>query len=254
MAHSDDGDGWDNFEWDSRGASDGTDSSSHSTNGRARLEGADDEGAPAGEGRWISSGGVLRWEESDEAAAAEHVTLRVEAESRWADDDIDLPTGAPSRLRLRAMRAWLARQRLLEQEAQGAVLLERRQRHADEDRAEAISSDAYDPLNLALAEHQAGAAEYEGMLETLADIENHAGLDRVLIEFYLWLGERIAVLAQAPEAPAEFRSAALAAEPESPTPHTTPTPLTHAEWRGRAAATLAARRHAERVSAPEPEE
>jgi hypothetical protein len=248
MTSGDDGKHWDAFDRETWGQGDGTPPAS--ANGHLAPEADDEDAVPSG-GQWVSQGGVLHWEEPDDAERASRASLRSEAESHWGDDTIALPLGAPPRLRLRAMRAWLARQQLLAQEAQGVVLLERRREQEDASEDEATGGDPCAPLNVALAEQQAVAAEYERMLEVLADLENHAGLDRVLIEFYLWLGDGIAALAQAPEATEDFRAAALLAELEARPSRTPSTPLTHAEWRGRADATLAARRHAERVSAPE---
>ena len=167
---------------------------------------------------------------------------------------MDLPLGAPPRLRLRAMRAWLARRRELEQEAQGLVLLERRRLREEDGFDDPRQDDPYHPLNLELAEHQAAAAEYERLLEMLAELESHSGLDRVLVEFYLWLGERVGALALAAEATPDFRAAALLGEVEEPRAAPAPTPTSHAEWRGQADAVLSARRHAERVTAPEEDE
>ncbi|MBF6591960.1 MAG: hypothetical protein IVW57_15735 [Ktedonobacterales bacterium] len=252
-----DGNGWDAFDRNAWGGAD-TDAAGR-PNGTNRHATEDDEPATS-EGRWVTSGGVLRWEEPDDVNRPERPNLRAEAESRWAADQVDLPIGAPPGLRIRAMRAWLARQRLLEQEAQGVVLLERRHlREGEEDRRDEGQDEPrptaeISPLDLALAERQAAASEYERMLEALTDLESHAGQARVLVEFYLWLNERIATLALAPQAPEDFKAAALLAEPETARATPAPTPLSAAEWRGQADAVTAARRHAERVSAPEPEE
>ena len=243
----------DAFDWTTWGTSDadGPDrSETPAANGHQPID--DDEQPKVEEGRWVRSGGTLQWEE---AADGERVTLRGEAHSRWADDDVDLPLGASQRLRVRAMRAWLARRRELEQEAQGLILLERRHQREEEGFDDPQQEDQYSPLNLALTERQAAATEYERLLEALADFENHSGLDRVLVELYLWLGERIGALAMAPEATADFRAAALVAAVESSASVTrAPSPLSHAEWRGQAEAVLAARRHAERITSPEPED
>src|SRR5258705_7721324 len=75
-------------------------------------------------GHWESVGGVLRWEGPEDGA--QPPTLPEEARSQWAAEQIDLPPGAPDPARLRATRAWLARQRVLEGEALGQVLYERR--------------------------------------------------------------------------------------------------------------------------------
>jgi hypothetical protein len=266
MTSGDGGNTWDAFDWDAWGQGDGQGeggTAPGAANGHLRPDAGDEEEVPAG-GQWVHQGGTLRWEEAEEGEPGQRGGgpagggLRTEAASQWADEHIALPLGAPPRLRLRAMRAWLARQQILAQEAQGVVLLERRREQEAAEEAgedEATGGDPFAPLNLALAEQQAAAAEFEGMLEALAELENHAGMDRVLVEFYLLLGERIAALAQAAEATEDFRAMALVATPEEPPTQTTPpTPLTHAEWRGRAEAALAARRHAERVTSPEEEE
>lgn len=216
---------------------------------------AEEDGPPASEGQWITRGGVLHWEEPDDADP-DRVDLRREAGSRWALDDIELPLGAPARPRIRAMRAWLARRRLLEQDAQGAVLLERRQLQgngdAEEERRRPLPEEG--PLDSALAEYQAAATEYERILEALSEFESHSGLERVLVELYLWLTERVAELAAAPEAPDDFQPGVLLAQIERPVPARRPTVLAREEWSGRAGAVLAARRHVERVSAPETDE
>jgi hypothetical protein len=248
MANGNSGDNWEKYNWQTWGEGGEPDEDLPRPNGHAAPE--EDERPATGEGRWVRSGGIVRWEESEEGGA-EHVTLRGEAASRWADDDVDLPLGVPPRVRLRAMRAWLARRQELEQEAQGVVLLERRRLREEGGAEEPRPGEEQDALSLALAEHQAAAAEYEQLLEALADLESHSGLERVLVEFYLWIAERMATLAQAPEAPADFRAAALVAEPEAPKKQPKPTPLSHAEWTGRAEAVLSSRRRAERVTAPE---
>jgi hypothetical protein len=253
MADGNGVDGWDAFDWNGLDDGDHDGTPADSANGHTAPSQDQAPATPEGqtsEGHWIRSGGILRWEEGDEGSG-ERVTLRSEAASHWADDDLDLPLGAPPRVRLRAMRAWLARRQELEQEAQGMVLLERRRLREEGGEPEPARGIEHHPLSLALAEHQAAAAEYERLLEALAELESHSGLDRVLIEFYLCITESLAVLALAPEAPADFRAAALVAEPESPRQQPVPTPLSRAEWHGRAEAVLGARRRAERVTTPE---
>ena len=49
------------------------------------------------------------------------------------------------------------------------------------------------PLDIALAEHQAAAAEYESLLAALDEVGMHSGPGRVLVEYHFLLGDRIAV-------------------------------------------------------------
>src|SRR5262245_26810055 len=67
--------------------------------------GARSEGA-GGEGRWVSQGGVLRWEAGEGERDVEDA--QAEVKSRWAEEEIELPQGAPDTLRIRAAHAWLA--------------------------------------------------------------------------------------------------------------------------------------------------
>jgi hypothetical protein len=263
------GDDWDAFDWATWGEAPAEDG--HGAVGRmrdelSRLSKAGDErrsdideDAPAAKGgAWVSQGGILRWEgeEDDEESGG----IRAEAESRWAADEVDLPPGAPDTLRIRSTRAWLARQRQLEAEAVGMLLLERRKLAAagseDPQRATGESEDA--PLDLALAEHTAAMQEYEQVLELLAEMAAHSGPSRLLVELHLALTERLAALASAPEAPAGFAARVLLAEVEgeeaAEDERTIPTPHSTAEWQGQAAALLAARKRVEFVSAPEPED
>jgi hypothetical protein len=198
---------------------------------------ADEERAPAG---WVSAGGVVRWEEPDEVSD----DPRVEAESPLAADELDLPQGAPDAPRVRAVHAWIVRQRTAQHEAIGALLLQQRERHADEEaqdspgrRRSRRGAHESSPLELAIAEHQATADEYDVLLETLDELAAHSGAGQVLVEFYLWLAEHLADLAAAPEAAAE-----------------TPTNLAEAAWHGRAQAALGVRGRVERVTAPPPED
>lgn len=209
----------------------------------------EEEGAPTGAGRWISRGGVLVWEES-EAVAAEPAA---EAESRWAEDEIELPPGAPAVTRIRAVRAWLLAHRQREHEALGMLLLEQRQMQpAEEQPAARRGVRELSPLELAMAEHEAAANEFESLLEALANLETHTGPQRVLVEYYLAVADRLAELANAPEAPADF------APHLRTTPHTAQpaqvSPRAGAEWQGRASAIVQTRRRIERVTAPETEE
>lgn len=261
-------DGWDTFDWGAWGAEASDDGLSGSDgHHRAADSGAyaEDEDVTAPrrrvEGKWVSQGGVLNWEEPESALSQEEPSIREEAESVWAADEVDLPAGAPDSARVRAARAWLAKQRQLEVDAMGVLLLERRDIYgADELESGAPGRVTREdnPLDLALAEHQAAVEEYEMMLSALDDILTHTGPARALVEYYLWLGERLAELAQAPEAPAGFAARLLlapiedeeTAEPGEPAP----TPRAAAEWQGRAEAVTQARRRIERVTAPEPED
>ncbi|HLY31745.1 MAG TPA: hypothetical protein VKQ36_12010 [Ktedonobacterales bacterium] len=245
---------------------------------------ADD--SDAAEGRWVTRGGVVQWEEPDTRDVTEFPNLREDAASRWAENDIMLPLGAPERLRVRAMRAWLARSRLREDEAQGMLLLERRRLFgadgADENDPDATvparrrrASEEH-PLDLALAERQASSEEYERLLEALEDLRAHSGADRTLVEFYLLVTDRLATLAAEPAAASALAAAtdasadenafanpldratllALLPEGQAPTPDLEHplAPRAVREWHGRTHAVLQARRHTERLTAPEPEE
>lgn len=257
-------DGWDGFDFDAWGvepSSDGLNGSDgHRATGRDDVE-DDDIAVPRSrpEGKWVSQGGVLNWEEPDDADQLE-LDIREEARSVWAADEVDLPPGAPDTARVRAARAWLAKQRQLEVDAMGILLLERREIYGDEPEPAATGRPAREdnPLDLALAEHQAAVEEYESMLVALDDILAHNGPARALVEYYLWLGERLAVLAQAPAAPTGFAASLLLApieDEESAGPgKPAPTPRASAEWKGRAEAVTQARRRVERVTAPEPED
>lgn len=201
----------------------------------------------------------MRWERPGEVDEEEALDAASEASSPWAKDEIELPPGAPEVLRARAARAWLLRQRTLELDAMGVLLLERRRLHEarGEAEGEAPAEDPL-PLALALAEHQAAIEEYERLLAEMDDIASHIGPARVLVEFYLHVMERLAELAAQPEAPAEFADALLAAQVEGEenvrAGATPPTPHSTAVWRGRAEAALQVRRRVERVTAPEPED
>lgn len=250
------GDGWDAFDWQTWGEEQQADDS-----GQDAEAGEPGQPAEPGAGRWVSEGGVMRWERPGEIDEEEALDAASEASSPWAKDEIELPPGAPEVLRARAARAWLLRQRTLELDAMGVLLLERRRLHeagsAGEAEGEAPAEDPL-PLALALAEHQAAIEEYERLLAEMDEIASHSGPARVLVEFYLGVMERLAELAAQPEAPAEFADALLAAQVEGeenvqsgaapPSPHST------AVWRGRAEAALQVRRRIERVTAPEPED
>lgn len=270
MPGSRDDNGWDTFDFAAWGA----EAPGDELNGRSERHDASESvdhyadeddsersvpDRPAG--KWVSQGGVLNWEEPEELGEQGEPTIREEAESVWAADDVDLPAGAPDTARVRAARAWLARRRQREVDALGMLLLERREIYDEEEPESDIKGRTQredNPLDLALAEHQAAVEEYEAMLAALDDIIAHNGPARALVEFYLWLGERLAELARAPEAPAGFAASLLlapvedeeSAEPGEPAPM----PRASAEWQGRAEAVTQARRRVERVTAPEPED
>lgn len=264
MQDNHNGSGWDAFDWNtwSEAAADGG-ASGEQPGTPARGE--QPEAGEAGErGRWVSEGGVMRWERPGEIDEEEPTDAASEANSSWATDAVELPPGAPEGLRVRAARAWMLRQRTLESEAVGYLLLERRklqETHAGEAGGppeREVEPPADDPMSLALAEHQAAIEEYERLLGELDEIAAHNGPARVLVEFYLHLTERLAELASAPEAPAEFADALLLAQVEdeeaAESGRPVPTPRSHAEWQGRAEAVTQTRRRVERVTAPEPED
>src|SRR5690348_6318332 len=155
-----DGNSWDTFDWET--VSDGLSHSSQSDSGSTSDTDEDDT---ASTGEWVSQGGVLHWEEPEGTPDDIASDLRREAQSPWASETLTLPLGAPDALRVRGVRAWLARQRMLENEAMGMLLLERRQQtaHEDDDASQRRTQAANetDPLDIALAEHQAALAEYE---------------------------------------------------------------------------------------------
>jgi tetratricopeptide (TPR) repeat protein len=277
MANGQGGNGsndWDSFDWTTWGESAAQDGSGglHERNGFAGAsdgrpageEEAGEEAGEHGEGRWVSQGGVLHWETPGDEDEADDP--RAEASSRWANDDVDLPLGVPDGARIRAAHAWLVRRRALEAEAQGVLLLERRnalpQEEDEEPRAQARRGPPEDsPWDVALAEHQAAIEEYERLIEELDEIADHSGPARALVEYYLALTERLAELARRPEARAELAERLLLVPVEDEEAASgadgskrPPTPREEAEWRGRAEAVLQARRRVERVSAPEPEE
>ena len=245
----DEGDDWDNFDWE--GVSNGT-----VHGGQDDMSEADEEPTSAGE--WVSQGGVLHWEEPEGTPEDIASDLRREAQSPWASETLTLPLGTPDALRIRSVRAWLARQRMLENEAMGMLLLERRQQSSQEEnrdinpRARATSD--LHPLDIALAEHQAALGEYESLLAMLDEVGMHSGPGRALVEYHFLLGDRIAALATAPEAPDDFAEIQLFISIER-TPVAVPvTPRSQAEWDGRAGAVLQTRRRVERMTAPEEEE
>jgi hypothetical protein len=283
------GDGWDNFDWGNWGEAPSADGRTNSANGthgelrseltrmgrdhgderRSSLSTGDDEDYPGEvhegqrEGRWVSQGGILTWEEPEGRATAEaEAGLRAEANSHWAAEDVDLPPGTPDAIRIRAAHAWLARQRALEAEAVGMLLLERRKLEqgtaSDEEPPPQRAADDQggSALDLAVIEHQTAIETYDRLIETLDDLVNHSGPARVLVEFYLWLTERMAAVATMPEAPAGFAERVLLAPMEdegSARPDTAqPTPRSTAEWQGCADALLQTRRRLEWDTAPDP--
>jgi hypothetical protein len=248
-----DGDGWDSFDWET--VSDGTAHSSQREPGDMPVG---DEDGTAGAGEWVSQGGVLHWEEPEGTPDDIATDLRREAQSPWASETLTLPLGAPDALRVRGVRAWLARQRMLENEAMGVLLLERRQQSAhgesDTDQRRPHGAGETHPLDIALAEHQAAQAEYESLLAALDEVGMHNGPGRVLVEYHFLLGDRIAMLAAAPEAPDDFAETQLFTTIERTRPPASSTPVSRAEWDGRAGAALQTRRRVERMTAPEEEE
>ncbi len=260
-------DDWDSFDFDAWGAETAANGEAGGTNGhtgKLHQNSIDSSEEPVGdEGRWVSQGGVLHWEAPDDAEESAP-NPRAEANSRWADDDVDLPPGAPDTLRVRSAHAWLVRRRAIESEAQGELLLERRRIYGptDEDVADERQSrrgpQEDSPLDVALAEHQAAIEEYERLIEELDQTMDHSGPARALVEYYLYLTERLAELASAPAAPAEFAARLLLVPVEdeegSSGAKRPVSPRESAEWQGRAEAVLQARRRIERVSAPEPED
>ena len=245
----DDDDGWDNFDWDAVG-------DSPSLNDHDRDELAEHE--TASEGEWVSQGGVLHWEEPEGAPEDIASDIRREAQSPWASETLTLPLGTPDALRVRSVRAWLARQRMRENEAMGELLLARRQQTTSDDedvpaRAGRGAREVH-PLDIALAEHQAALAEYESLLEALDEVGMHNGPGRVLVEYHFLLDDRVVALATAPEAPDDFAETQLFMTVEREPAANPLTPLSQAEWDGRAGAVLQTRRRVERMTAPEEEE
>lgn len=282
MGNDDNHDNWDGFDWNSWGVAPDAETGAnghaptspaeqddHYSDGflRPALADVDEEDAPPRErgtaGRWVTHGGVLRWQPEDDGDESEEAPLREEAVSPWASDEIELPLGAPAATRLRAVRAWLARRRLRETELIGALLLERRRLAGDAgddvDEGEPAARHAppenpHDPLALALTEAQAAADEYETLLGLLEDTRTHAGPQAALVEFYLTLTERLASLASKPAAPDNFGESVLFAQIEREPARGELAPSDRSEWEGRAGAALATRKRVEQVTAAEPED
>ncbi|HKW20774.1 MAG TPA: hypothetical protein VJO13_05320 [Ktedonobacterales bacterium] len=255
----DDGNGWDGFDWETL-----SDGMTHSGQSKSKpsdttdAEADEDEDETESAGEWVSQGGVLHWEEPEGTPDDIASDLRREAQSPWASETLTLPLGAPDALRVRGVRAWLARQRMLENEAMGMLLLERRQQSAHEDDEAAQrrtqAANKTHPLDIALTEQQAALAEYESLLAALDEVGMHNGPGRVLVEYHFLLGDRIATLATAPEAPDDFAESQLFTTIERAQTSASVTPISRAEWNGRAGAVLQTRRRVERMTAPEEEE
>ena len=183
---------------------------------------------------WVSAGGVLEW-----AGTEDETDPAVEATSPLADDELTMPEGAPPGPRLRAVRAWLARRQQNEHHVLGELLLEQREQRLRAEQEHATrrrrGESGASPLDLALADHQAAADEYGALLNELDNVIAHTGPQRALVEFHLWLGEHLAMLASDPDAD---NSGGLAATPRQ------------ASWIGQAQAALATRKRVEQVTAP----
>ncbi len=240
------------------GASGAYGQNGNATPGGAYAYSAEDddesESVPTGAGRWVSRGGVLIWEEPEEGATAGASGGRSadEAESPWAEDELQLPPGAPAGSRIRAVRAWLLARRQREHEALGMLLLEQRRMQPEEEQPELRrGAREISPLELAMAEHEAAAGEYELLLESLADLETHTGPQRLLVEYYLAILDRLAALANAPEAHESFMPHLRVA---SQGPSSGVSARSAAQWQGRASAVAQTRRRVERMTEPETEE
>jgi hypothetical protein len=242
------GDDWNSFDWDV--VSDGAAAVDH--------DAVEDDDEPRSAGEWVSQGGVLHWEEPEGTPEDIASDLRREAQSPWASETLTLPLGAPDTLRVRGVRAWLARQRMLENEAMGVLLLERRQQAVDDDDVasgrDGQASSELHPLDVALAEHQAALAEYESLLDALDEMGMKHGPASALIEYHFLLDDRIATLATAPEAPSDFAESQLYMTIERAPVAAPITQRSQAEWDGHARAVLQTRRRVERMTAPEEEE
>ncbi len=262
-------DDWDTFDFESWGRGEVRDGANgHGDETARRLEPDFQPGQPDDEAGWVSQGGILRWIEPGDEEIEKPGDPRSEARSRWASETVDLPPGAPDSLRLRSLRAWLLRQRLLETEAVGQLLLERRRQEANDDAALDVDFPGGEgddsPFELELVKRQAAIEVYEALVESLDEMVAHSGPARVLVEYYLWLGERLALLASTAPIPLDAATYSALA-PTDIQAETTQTPADRqpearttarsiAAWQGRAQAALQARRRIEQVSSPEPEE
>ena len=89
-------DDWDSFDFDAWGAETAANGEAGGTNGhtgKLHQNSIDSSEEPVGdEGRWVSQGGVLHWEAPDDAEESA-LNPRAEANSRWADDDVESAAG-----------------------------------------------------------------------------------------------------------------------------------------------------------------
>lgn len=180
---------------------------------------------------WVSAGGVLRWEPGEsEGSPPAHSPLAAEA--------LEMPEGAPDAPRVEAVRAWLLRKREAAGEDVGALLLrQREERHAEPPTGRRPRRGPEPPsaVDRELAEQQAALDEYSLLLDALDETVEHAGPARALIEYYLWLAERLEGLA------ADSRALLADAVPD---------PLAVSAWNGRAQAVVVTRGRVERMMAP----
>jgi hypothetical protein len=211
--------------------------------GWARGQGAsapadDADEAVTRAGGWVSAGGVLRWEPGQGED-----TPQAEAHSPLAEENFEMPPGAPDAPRVAAVRAWLLRQREVASEDLGALLLRRREQRRDADppasRRPRRGPAPPSTVDVELAERQAAFDEYAALADELEEMAAHGAPAHALVEYYLWLADRLDGLL------AESR-ALLAAQPADP--------LVVGAWNGRAQAVVATRGRVERMMAPAPEE
>ena len=261
---SDGNDDWDRFDWNSWGEdsahdeSEPEDDTQQTDPGHSAHTGKREKRrVPAPVGQWVSVGGILHWEEADDDDVSPDQDVRSEAASIWADDLVDLPPGAPDAARVRAARAWLLKQRKLEAQALGYLLLEQRkeQRARELDPAAESADTSY--LELALAEQQAALDEYDTLLQQLDDVADHSGANRALVEYYLILTDRIVEAAAAPEATDSFRLLAAVFDVNAESPRIQgkqATARSRAEWQGRSRVLVDTKRRIEYVTTPEPED
>jgi hypothetical protein len=227
--------------WSANGRRDPVSGDGDADRGAPDEAGVENDDGPPVAGGWVQSGGVVRWEGPDDEA-----NPRAEIDSPLAADEPDLPPGAPAAPRVRAVHAWMMRQRAGQEDALGSLLLAQREQGATGEsspparRRPRRGEPEPSPLDLAIAEHRAAADEYDALLTSLDEQVAHGGAAHALVEFYLWLGEHLADLAGEPEA------AGASSGP--------PATLPAAAWLGRAQAALAVRTRVERVTAPESDE
>jgi hypothetical protein len=204
-------------------------------------DGVDHENnAPASphEGRWIVEGGRLRWipayetvDEEDGAPDAFGDTLATFDEAAWASDTPPLPPGAPEPALVRATLAWLNRQRDENRAlADEMALLERqRQREREEETLSPRRRRQLEPPSAAaldMARYDGAANWFEIAADALLEQADRTP-GRALVEWYLWL-----ITDEAPDVSADD-------------------PIAIAGAQGREAAREHARKHAERLTAPE---